>query len=35
MTERLEAKEVLADKLVKENAALAATLDGTQAVKQF
>jgi hypothetical protein len=35
MTERLKQKEVLADKLVKENAALAATLDGTQAVKQF
>jgi hypothetical protein len=35
MTERLKQKEVLADKLVKENATLAATLDGTQAVKQF
>jgi hypothetical protein len=35
MTERLKQKESLADKLVKENAALSAKLDGTEAVKQF
>jgi hypothetical protein len=35
MTERLKTKEVLADKLVQENATLVAKLDGTQAVKQF
>jgi len=35
MTERLKQKENLAEKLVKQNAELAAKLDGTEAVKQF
>ena len=35
MTERLKQKEIIADKLTKENEALLAKLDGTEGVKQF
>jgi hypothetical protein len=35
MTERLKQKEVIADKLTKENETLSAKLDGTEGVKQF